>query len=179
MNWVVRAPEQALEPHEKKLYTRARRVLWDYEPLRASHAEIFIDVEDQHVRLRGRVRTLPQKLIAEALVRRMSDVADVINELIADPEVVRAVADALAQDERTAPYVLRVDARHGIVNLRGELPSEDLQAAAVEIASRVPLVSSVRNHLVVGGERYPALALARPSLAADEPNAPALSGVRA
>jgi osmotically-inducible protein OsmY len=179
MTWVVRAPQQELQRHEKKLYTRARRVLWDYEPLRASHAEIFIDVDDQHVNLRGRVRTMPQKIIAEALVRRMSDVADVTNELIADPEVVRAVADALAQDERTAPYVLRVDARHGVVTLRGELPTEDLQSAAVDIASRVPLVGSVRNQLAVGGPVHPAIALARPALRADETNPPALSTARA
>ena len=43
MSWVVRAPESELQKHEKKLFSRARRVLWDYEPLRASHAEIFID----------------------------------------------------------------------------------------------------------------------------------------
>ena len=131
------------------------------------------------MRLRGRVRTLPQKLIAEALVRRMSDVESVENELIADPEIVRAVADALAQDERVAPYVLRVEARHGIVTLRGEVPSADLQAVAVEIASRVTLVSSVRNQLAVGGDVQPAIALARPAREADEPNPPALSTVRA
>ena len=44
MSWVVRAPDRALERAEKKTYSRVRRVLWDYEPLRASHAEIFIDV---------------------------------------------------------------------------------------------------------------------------------------
>jgi osmotically-inducible protein OsmY len=179
MSWVVRAPERELHKHEKKLYTRVRRVLWDYEPLRASHAEIFIDVDDQHVRLRGRVRTLPQKLIAEAMVRRMSDVESVANELIADPEIVRAVADALAQDDRVAPYVLRVDARHGIVTLRGEVPSDDLQSVAVDIAARVPLVSSVRNQLAVGGEVQPAIALARPAVEADEPNPEALSTTRA
>jgi osmotically-inducible protein OsmY len=168
MSWVVRAPDQALERHEKKLYTRVRRVLWDYEPLRASHAEIFIDIEDQAVRLRGRVRTLPQKIIAEALTARLSEVSTVTNALIADPEVVRAVADALAQDERTAPYVIRVDARHGIVTLRGEVPSEAVQQAAIDLASRVPLVSTVRSQLVVGGETYPSVALARPSASADE-----------
>src|SRR5438132_869362 len=111
MSWVVRAPERDLAKHEKKLYTRVRRVLWDYEPLRASHAEIFIDIHDDAVRLRGRVRTLPQKLIAQALVERMTDVGSITNELTADPEVVRAVADSLAEDERTAAYVIRVDVR--------------------------------------------------------------------
>src|SRR5919204_2042087 len=102
MTWVVRAPDQQLAKHEKRLYTRVRRVLWDYEPLRASHAEIFIDVAGNSVTLRGRVRTLPQKIIAAALVERMDEVESVTNELIADPEVVRAVANALADDERTA-----------------------------------------------------------------------------
>ena len=122
MTWVVRAPSRELRKDDKKLYTRVRRVLWDYEPLRASHAEIFIDIEPDGVQLRGRVRTLPQKIIAEMLVQRISGVGAVTNALIADPEVVRAVADALAQDDRTAPYVLRVDSRHGIVTLLGEVP---------------------------------------------------------
>ena len=178
MTWVVRAPDQQLAKHEKRLYTRVRRVLWDYEPLRASHAEIFIDVADQAVRLRGRVRTLPQKILAEVLTRRLGEVASVTNELIADPEVVRAVADALAQDERTAPYVIRVEARHGIVTLRGEVPSEAVQQAAIDVASRVGLVGTVRNQLVVSGQVRPAIALARPSAAADEPS-PDATAVRA
>src|SRR5215471_20366907 len=109
MSWVVRAPERGLSKPERKLYTRVRRVLWDYEPLRASHAEIFIDVDGDRVRLRGRVRTLPQKLIAGVLVQRMQDVGSVSNDLIADPDVVRSVADALARDERTAAYVIQLD----------------------------------------------------------------------
>jgi osmotically-inducible protein OsmY len=140
-----------------------RRVLWDYEPLRASHAEIFIDVEGDQVRLRGRVRTQPQKLIAAGIVARMPEVGEVVNELIADPEVVRAVADALAQDERTAAYVLRVDARHGVVTLRGEVASEAVQDAAMALASTVPLVATVRNLTTIGGEPRPAVALPRPS----------------
>jgi malonyl CoA-acyl carrier protein transacylase len=103
----------------------------------------------------------------------------VINDLIADPEVVRAVADALAQDERTTAYVVRVDARHGHVVLRGEVPSVEVQQAAIEIATAVPTVSSVRNQLVIGGAVQPAVALARPSLTADEPNPEAASKVRA
>jgi osmotically-inducible protein OsmY len=155
------------------MYTRVRRVLWDYEPLRASHAEIFIDVVGDRVVLRGRVRTMPQKLIAGVLVERMREVGGLDNELIADPEVVRAVADALAQDERTAAYVLRVDTRHGVVSLRGEVPSEAVQEAAIGIASAVPTVVTVRNYLTIGGEPRPAVALARPAPAADvaEPTA--------
>jgi osmotically-inducible protein OsmY len=180
MNWVVRAPDRALERAEKRIYTRARQVLWDYEPLRASHAEIFIEVNGNAVRLRGRVRTLPQKLIARALVERMREVESVTSdELIADPDVVRGVADALAQDSRTAAYVIRVDARHGTVALRGEVPSETVRQAAVGIAASVPLVSSVRDQLTIGGQTLPEIALARPSVKADEPDAPGAINVRA
>jgi osmotically-inducible protein OsmY len=168
VSWVVRAPDRPLERGEKKTYTRVRRVLWDYEPLRASHAEIFIDVEGDEVRLRGRVRTSPQKLIAAMLVQRMPEVSAVVNDLIADPDVVRAVADALAQDERTAAYVLRVDARHGVVGLRGEVPSEAVQEAAMAIAANVPTVMTVRNQMTIGGASRPAVALARPRPVADE-----------
>ena len=178
MSWVIRAPARDLERAEKKLYTRVRRVLWEYEPLRASHAEIDIAIAGGSVVLRGRVRTMPQKLIARVLVERMTDVDDVTNELISDPEVVRAVADALAQDERTAAYVIRVDSRHGVVVLRGAVPSDDVVQAAIEIAATVPLVSSVRNALAVGGEARPAVALPRPSTTADEPN-PVTATVRA
>jgi osmotically-inducible protein OsmY len=167
LSWVVRAPERNLERAEKKTYTRVRRVLWDYEPLRASHAEIFIDVDGDQVRLSGRVRTMPQKLIAGVLVERMPEVASVVNDLIADPEVVRAVADALAQDDRTAAYVIRVESRHGVVGLRGEVASEAIQEAALGIASSVPSVATVRNYLSVGGTPLPAVALSRPSQAAD------------
>ncbi len=148
-------------------------MLWDYEPLRASHAEIFIDVDGDQVRLRGRVRTLPQKLIAGVLVERMPEVALVVNDLIADPEVVRAVADALAEDDRTAAYVIRVESRHGVVALRGEVASEAIQEAALSIASSVPIVAAVRNYLTIGGTALPAIALARPNRAADvlEPSA--------
>jgi osmotically-inducible protein OsmY len=179
LSWVVRGPDRELGRSEKKLYTRVRRALWDYEPLRASHAEIYIDVEGDRVRLRGRVRTLPQKLIATVLVQRVPDVASVANELVADPDVVRAVADALAQDERTAAYVLRVDARHGVVTLRGAVPSEDVRSAALEIASRLPLINSLRDQLTIGGDARPAVALSRPAQRADVPDPVAASEVRA
>jgi osmotically-inducible protein OsmY len=178
VSWVVRAPDRDLQRDEKKLYTRARRVLWDYEPLRASHAEIYIDVVGDQVQLRGRVRTEPQKLIASMLVERMPEVSTVVNHLIADPDVVRAVADALAQDERTAAYVIRVDSRHGVVTLRGEVASDAVREAATAIASAVPVVATVRNQLTVGGDSRAAVALARPTVLGDVVDPAALSGAR-
>jgi len=178
LSWVVRAPDRELDRGEKKTYSRVRRVLWDYEPLRASHAEIFIDIQGDEVRLRGRVRTQPQKLIAGGLVERMPEVGSVVNELVADPDVIRAVADALAADSRTAAYVLRVDARHGLVTLRGQVPTQEIAQAAIAIASTVPDVASVRSQISVGGDARPAIALSRPTPVADVLDIDAVSGAR-
>lgn len=168
MTWVVRAPGTHLQPEEKKLFTRVRQRLWDYEPLRASHAEIGIEIEGQGVHLTGRVRTLPQKSMADILVRRVPGVGAITNNLVADPEVVRAVADVLARDPRTAPYVLQVEVRHGLVRLRGQVPRVEIARAAQELASTVTVAAGVENDIEVGGAELPAAVLlpqeAAPSL---------------
>jgi osmotically-inducible protein OsmY len=169
MNWVVQAPARNLRGDEKKLFARVRQTLWDYEPLRASHAEIVIGIRGGSVRLSGRVRTTNQKVLAELLTRRLVGVDDVTNDLIADPEVVRQVADALAADTRTAPYVLRVDSRHGVVSLQGDVPDEVTSQAALAIASAAPSVALVRNQLALGGPILPPVALIAES---DQPALP-------
>ncbi len=152
-----------LRGEEKKLWGLVRKTLWEYEPLRASHAEIDIDVHGRNVRLAGRVRTLPQKIVAETLVKRLPEVEMVSDELISDTEVVRAVADTLAQDARTAPYVIRVDSRHGVVSLEGTVPNEKTRKSALEVAARAPFVALVRDRLTLGGETYRPTALTRQS----------------
>lgn len=168
MNWVVRAPSRELRSEEKKLFSKVRQTLWDYEPLRASHAEIAIDILGSNVRLSGRTRTLPQKEMAAVLVQRMRDVQGVSNEIISDPEVVRTVASALAEDERTAPYTLSVDARHGVVFLNGMVPSEAARDAALEIAASARFVLAVRSEITIGGPEFPRYALPRTEASALE-----------
>ncbi len=148
-----------LRGEEKKLWGRVRKTLWEYEPLRASHASIDIEVQGRNVRLVGRVRTLPQKIVAEALVKRLPEVEMVSDELISDTEVVRAVADTLARDPRTAPYVVRVDSRHGVVSLEGQVPNEKTRTATLQVAARAPFVALVRDKLTVGGPTYEPAAL--------------------
>lgn len=155
LNWVVQAPGSELRGGEKKLFTRIRQKLWDYEPLRASHAEIEIGIHGRTVHLSGRVRTLNQKVLAELFTRRLSDVDEVVNDLVADPDVVRAAADALAADPRTAPYVIRLDARHGVLTLAGDVPDATTIQAALDITSHVVVVAMVRSLLTIGGPTYP------------------------
>ena len=171
IDWAARTGESVPRGPDKKLWVKVRQTLWDYEPLRASHAELGIEVRGGMVRLSGRVRTVAQKIIAEVLVKRLDGVEMVSNELIADPEVIRSVADALAADPRTAPYVIQVDARHGVVSLTGDVPDEATQQAAIALAAQSPLCAAVRDKLTMGGPTYDPYALTR----ASDPNA-ALTG---
>ncbi len=173
MSWPLGTQERHLQGEEKKLFSRVRQTLWEYEPLRASHAEINIHVQGRRVRLAGRVRTIAQKVVAEALVKRLDEVEMLSNELVSDAELTRWVADVLARDERTAPYVLQVDTRHGVVTLQGQVPNEETRKAAVAVASTAPHVALVREKLAIGGPRYKPYAL---SPASEEPAAAGNAG---
>ena len=134
---------------DRRVLNVIRKTLLDYEPLRATRPILEVTVHEGLVHMRGRVRTSAIKEIAELLVHRLPPVRAVRNELIADPEIVRAVADAFAADPDLGPACPIVDARDGVVILIGEMPSEELARRAVEVATAVPLVSSVTSHLRV------------------------------
>src|SRR5262245_14245363 len=134
---------------DRRVLNVIRKTLLDYEPLRATRPILEVTVREGLVHMRGRVRTSAIKEIAELLVHRLPPVRAVRNELVADPEVVRAVADAFAADPELGPACPIVDARDGVVILVGEMPSEELARRAVDVATSVPLVSSVTSHLRV------------------------------
>ena len=138
-----------LPERDRRVLNVIRKTLLDYEPLRATRPILEVTVHEGLVHLRGRVRTSAIKEIAELLVLQLPPVRAVRNELIADPEVVRAVADAFAADPDLGPACPIVDARDGVVILIGTVPSDELARHAVEVASAVPLVASVTNHLRV------------------------------
>jgi osmotically-inducible protein OsmY len=134
---------------DRHVLNAIRKVLLDYEPLRATRPVLDVAVRDGLATLHGRVRTSAIKEIAELLVLHLPAVRAVRNDLIADPEVVRAVADAFAADAAVGPACPIVDARDGVVILVGDMPSEELARRAVEVATSVPLVASVTSHLRV------------------------------
>lgn len=134
---------------DRRVLNVIRKTLLDYEPLRATRPILEVTVHEGLVHMRGRVRTSAIKEIAELLVHRLPPVRAVRNELIADPEIVRAVADAFAADPDVGPCCPIVDARDGVVILIGDMPSEELARRAVDLATSVPLVSSVTSHLRV------------------------------
>jgi osmotically-inducible protein OsmY len=140
---------------DRALVLKIRDALWDYEPLRGTRPVLDVQVEDGRVRLAGRMRTLAMKEVVEYLLLRIEGIRAVRNDVVADPEVVRAVADAFAADDRLGPAGIRIEARDGEVTLTGSVPDESLIARAESVAMSVPLVASVENRVLAAPERMP------------------------
>jgi osmotically-inducible protein OsmY len=151
---IIRLPDDLPEA-DRHLMELIRKTLLAYEPLRATRPVLDIVLSQGLVTLAGRVRTSAIKEIAELLVLQLPGVRAVRNDLISDPEVVRAVADAFADDSELGPACPIIEARDGVVILVGDVPSEAAARRAGEIANAVPLVASVTSHLKVA---VPALA---------------------
>ena len=160
------APATFERESDKRLFMELRRVLWDYEPLRATRPRLDLDVTHGTARLSGRVRTLAMKQIAGYLCRRVEGVGAVRNELISDTEVQRQVADALAVDDELGPLCLRVDARDGVATLSGDLPSPEFEERALQAARMAPGVAEVVSELLV---RRPGRPPTAPTPGAAEP----------
>lgn len=141
---------------DRHLLTAIRKTLWGYEPLRATRPTLTIGVQEGRVVLTGRVRTLAIKEIAEYMVLRTPGVRAVRNDLLADPEVARSVADAVAADPELGPLCPRIDSRDGVVHLAGDVPSDAIAQRLIDLAESLPLVASVTSYLTV----EPAAALA-------------------
>jgi osmotically-inducible protein OsmY len=146
---LVEAPASFSSEEDKRIFFEARRVLWEHVPFRDTRPPIALRVEQGVVHLTGRVRSRPLKVLATYLLEQVPGVQRVQNDLIADPDLEIAVAEALEQDPELAPLCIRVYARHGVVRLEGHVPSADLERRAVERASQVPGVAELRSELTV------------------------------
>jgi osmotically-inducible protein OsmY len=146
---MIRADAEHAGVEALRMLDRVRRTLWDHEPLRESGSILEVEYEDGTVRLSGRVRTSALKLVAEYLARAAGGGVRVRNDVMSDPEVIRAVADALAADATTRPHILRVDARLGRARLSGIVPSASVEQRAIDVASNVPLVTGVVSEIEV------------------------------
>jgi osmotically-inducible protein OsmY len=145
----IQGPPDAADETDRRLFFKLRNALWDYEPLRASGAQLTLDVSHQVVQVSGRVRSVAQKQLIDALVGRIEGVREVQNQLVADPEIARDVALALARDSELASHVIQVVSQLGEVTLYGSVPSETLRDRAIEIAAGLGVVRSVESGLVV------------------------------
>jgi osmotically-inducible protein OsmY len=142
--------EDVLTQEDKALLRAIKNTLYGYEPLRATRPGLDVRVHDGRVELRGLVRTLAMKEIAEYLILRVQGVRAVRNDIVADPEIVLAVAEAMAADNQLADHCIRVDSRGGAVILAGDVPSEAIATRAQEVAAGASNVVSVTSAMRVG-----------------------------
>jgi osmotically-inducible protein OsmY len=103
-----------------------------YSPLRTSRAEITVTLDDGQVTLSGFVPS------------------GSINDILADPDLERSVAMALAADSRTRLWPIRVRAELGNVQLQGQVPDEDAAQVALEVARQVQGPRRIFSALEIG-----------------------------
>ncbi|MEX0787315.1 MAG: BON domain-containing protein [Anaerolineales bacterium] len=133
------------------LTAEVERVLWDFDALRTADRPIRVQVgSDGRVILRGPARSRFVRDQILELVRAVPGVAEVIDHIIADPELEVRVAEALALAPRTAsltPGSVLVHCRYGAVILTGQLPPGTDREAVVQVARGVPGVVQVDDRL--------------------------------
>jgi osmotically-inducible protein OsmY len=132
---------------EGELLYRVSESIDRYEPIRASGSRIQVGLRQGSVVLTGRVRSHPLQVLAERLGAAAAGGHPFVSELIADPDVIMAVATALALDPRTNAVPVYVDCSLGSVRLMGAAPTAAMVVAATEIARGVPGVVDVQNDL--------------------------------
>ena len=120
-----------------------------YAPLNASRQTISVAVEDSKVLLSGYVPSTSAKQIAGVLAANVDGVSEVINDLIPAPELERRVATALAKDDRTSAWPIRVRVDLGYVQLQGYVPDEEAVETALQVARQVDGARQVINALKV------------------------------
>jgi osmotically-inducible protein OsmY len=128
--------------------------LWKEDSIRSLDlGSLSIDVKDGEVYLYGHIAQENNLPRIENIVRSATGVVAVHNYLVTDRDLTTLVAQALARDERTRPYILPVNASHGWIQLGGEVPSRELQQAAEKIAAEMPDVRGVVSLPRVAGQR--------------------------
>jgi len=128
------------------------RALWEHAPVHTHDSyTVGVTVSGGHAVLRGHTRTTADRLQIEQVTRTVPGVHSVTNTIIADGELVNAVAQAPANDPRLHGLRVFVRVTHGIVTLGGEVPGAEARRTAGEIAAGVPGVRRVVNEVRAPG----------------------------
>ncbi|HVN81436.1 MAG TPA: BON domain-containing protein [Terriglobia bacterium] len=118
--------------------------IWKYEKIRLLDVDNFsVSVKKGIVQLCGHINRENNLQLIEKAARSVAGVVAVENNLVVDRDLTIWVAEALARDEHTRPYVLAVGCIHGWVSLDGEVPTCELQSVAEEVAAQVSCVRGV------------------------------------
>lgn len=122
--------------------------LWSDALLRGSdYYAIDLTVSEGLAILEGHVTFSSLKTRAERIVRDVPGVLAIDNRLVADDDLSKWVAQALADDGHTRGQSVRVYAQHGFVYLEGEVRDAEIRDAAEQCAASLPQVRGVVNDL--------------------------------
>ena len=110
---------------------------------------VQVAVANGVVQLTGTVPNVKIKRHAEAIACSVESVLDVENMLDSYAAIVARVTAALASDPRTDVAVIGVVNEQGLVTLKGQVDSPEVEEAAEQIAAQQPGVISVVNALEV------------------------------
>jgi len=137
-------PEQHLDRPDEDVRADVWARLWQDPTTRAlERSALKLEVHNAEVFLLGHVTTVTHRRQMAELASRARGVKAVHNLLVADPDLVTDVAQALAADARTRPYIILVGAFHGWIHLGGEVPDVETRAAVEQVAARVTRVRGV------------------------------------
>jgi osmotically-inducible protein OsmY len=146
-------PASPTPPDPQDLQGRIEDALWDYEPVRSSDVPIQMHIgQDGRVRVHGWVRSRVIKDMVGAIVSGVPGVAQVDNQLVADPDLQVKAAQALAEApglRSLAAGELIVRAHLGAVGLVGQVPDEATRHAAADAVGKTPGVRRVVDDLEV------------------------------
>ncbi|MEA3336968.1 MAG: BON domain-containing protein [Chloroflexota bacterium] len=133
---------------------KAQEIAWqvydqlsEEQALRTTTSDILVEAQEGVVSLTGRVRTNAISHLAQRVGSTGLDGWILKNNLISDEALAFELADRLAADPRMADDNVRVDVFLGVATLRGWVPGLEQRDVAIEIASAVPGVVRVDDHL--------------------------------
>lgn len=139
----------ATDERARQVAWKAYDLMWEEQGLRTTTADIAIEASDGSLSLNGRVRTNILSDLAERLALAAIDSWQLQNNLISDEALTLELATTLAADRRMTDANIRYEVYMGVAYLKGTVHSQDQHAAAIELASHVPHIVRIEDHLVV------------------------------
>jgi osmotically-inducible protein OsmY len=128
--------------------------LWQQDSIRCMDIyNLSVNVKDGEVFLSGRLAAEANLPLIDRIAHSIRGVTAVHNNLVGDHALIIQVAQALCRDERTRPFILRVEASHGWIRLRGRVPTREVQLRAEQVAGQVPSARGIIALPAVTGEK--------------------------
>lgn len=134
------------------LLESVERALWRYEPVRSRYLPLTFELADDGVlTVRGYAPTLTIKEAILGIAGSVDGIAEVVDQIYADPDLENRIAASLARAPKTSqlpPGSVQVFAQLGEIVLVGDLEPADRQAV-LETAGDIEGVRRVIDRLAL------------------------------